>query len=155
MFTIKQAAAKAGITEGLLILWISTEKFRPSVELSTASHKLTGVAKKAFEAFAPDGELFGWSRFQLTAQDVKRLGSMVEQTAIRKLKAEPAHVKGSAYIVNELATLWGFSPDKIRELFHDEPDVIKVKSPAKKGKRAYTSLRIPESVAARVHRRMS
>jgi hypothetical protein len=65
------------------------------------------------------------------------------------------HVKGTNYTVQELAKLWQFSPDKVRELFENEPGVLKIKNPPKKGKRAYTTLRIPESVAERVRRRLS
>lgn len=156
MFGLKQAAAKVGISEGLLILWIATGKFKPSIELSTRNHGLTGVAKQALEAYAgPDGEAFGWSRFQLTVEDLDRLRSLVEQTAEKKRNAETAHVKGAHFTVQELATLWGLGADKIRELFEDEPDVIKIQSPPKKGKRRYTTLRIPEAVAVRVQRRNS
>lgn len=156
MFTIKQAAERVGLSEGLLILWISTGRFKPSIDMSTrsASRNLTGLAKKAFATFAPDGEV-GWHRFQCSAEDVERLASMVERTAKQRVKIESAHIVGENYKVKELASLWGLSTDKIRELFEDEPGVLKVHSPAKRGKRPYTSLRIPEAVAARVQRRMS
>ena len=157
MFNLKQAAAKVGISEGLLILWIATGKVKPSVELSATSKGLTGNARRAFESFAggPDEQVFGWNRFALTEEDVARLGTMVEQTADKKTKAESAHVKGSHYSVQELAALWGLGVDKIRELFESEPDVIKLRNPPKKGKRTYVTLRIPESAAARVQRRNS
>lgn len=69
-------------------------------------------------------------------------------------RPEP-HVKGSHFTVQELAALWGLGVDKIRELFENEPDLIKLKNPPKKGQRAYVTLRIPEAVAARVQRRNS
>jgi|ERR1700735_739995 hypothetical protein len=157
MFNLKQAASKVGISEGLLILWIATGKVRPSVELSATGKGLNGNARKAFESFAggPDEPGLGWNRFALTEEDVAQLGTMVEQTADKKTKAESAHVKGAHYSVQELAALWCLGVDKIRELFENEPDVIKLKNPPKKGKRAYVTLRIPESVAARVQRRNS
>jgi hypothetical protein len=124
--------------------------------LSLTSTHLTGAAKRALEAYAgPDEEAFGWSRFSLTAEDVEGLRELVEQTAEKKSKTEVSHVKGSHYSVQALASLWGLGVDKIRELFENEPDVIKLKSPPKKGKRQYTTLRIPESVALRVQRRNS
>lgn len=64
-------------------------------------------------------------------------------------------MKGSHFTVQELAALWGLGVDKIRELFENEPDLIKLKNPPKKGQRAYVTLRIPEAVAARVQRRNS
>ena len=106
-------------------------------------------------AYAPDGEVFGWSRFTLTVGVVERLREMVEATATKKAKVESAHTKGSHYSVQELSQTWGIGVDKIRELFQDEPGVIKIQKPAKKGRRAYVTLRIPENVAERVQRRLS
>jgi len=156
MFNIKRAAAKAGISEGLLILWISTGKFKPSIEMSLKSTDFTGDAKRALEVYLGPGEqALGWNRFLLTDEDVARLSEMVAQTADRKVKTESTHMKGSHFTVQELAALWGLGVDKIRELFENEPDVIKLKNPPTKGKRAYVTLRIPEAVAARVQRRNS
>ena len=67
------------------------------------------------------------------------------------------------YTVPELEEQWNFSDDFIRQLFINEPGVIKIVRPedpnrigknGKKGKRPYVTLRIPESVAARVHERL-
>jgi hypothetical protein len=58
------------------------------------------------------------------------------------------------YDVAELAVLWNLSEDTIRRLFSSEPGVL-VLSRARRGKRSYTTLRIPESVAHRVHTRLS
>ncbi len=54
----------------------------------------------------------------------------------------------------QLAALWGYSPPFIRETFRDEPGVIKVDRPEKMHKRSYCSMRIPKSVAHRVHCRL-
>lgn len=68
--------------------------------------------------------------------------------------ARPPHAD---YTVNQLAEEWGLSPEKIRELFRNEPGVIKLQDPdaSKKRKRRYTTLRIPVEVAQRVRRRLS
>src|SRR5271163_1328804 len=102
MLNIKQAAGKVGISEGLLVLWISTGKFRPSVEASDTSAGLTGVAKLAWESYAggPGEHALGWNRFALSDADVERLRGLVEQTADKKAKAESSHVKGSHYSVH-------------------------------------------------------
>jgi hypothetical protein len=61
--------------------------------------------------------------------------------------------------VSYLAEKWGFSDQFIRDLFKNEPGVIRVlrpeKSNGRKGgfKREYESMRIPESVARRVYER--
>jgi hypothetical protein len=57
------------------------------------------------------------------------------------------------YRVSELAELWGFSPGTLIKLFSDEPGVLKLQGLS--GKRKYTTLSIPESVALRVHERLS
>jgi hypothetical protein len=58
------------------------------------------------------------------------------------------------FTVAELAEMWSLSDDAIRRFFMDEPGVVKMHSPPKRYKRVYTTLRIPQSVAERVHRRM-
>ena len=57
------------------------------------------------------------------------------------------------YSVDELATMWGMSDDFVRRLFRHEPGVV-VFFKYRPGKRTYRVVRIPESVADRVHRRM-
>jgi hypothetical protein len=58
------------------------------------------------------------------------------------------------YSVSELSKLWFFSENTIRRLFSREPGVIKIARQPTRVKRGYTSLRIPERVAQRVHRRL-
>ena len=57
------------------------------------------------------------------------------------------------YSVDELAELWKMSDDFVRHLFLHEPGVL-VFYKQRPGRRVYRTLRIPESVALRVHRRM-
>lgn len=154
----KQAAKKVGLTEGLLVLWISTGKFKPSVELSAKSSDLPAgsIERRALDAYAgPDEEAFGWARYEFTEKDVKRLALMVEETAQKSATAKAAHTPGSHYSVQELAVLWGLSEDKIRDTFAKEEGVIKIQKAMKRGKKGHVTLRIPEAVAARVQRRMS
>jgi hypothetical protein len=58
------------------------------------------------------------------------------------------------YKPEELAELWQVSTQTIRNVFKDEKDVIRLQGPTE-GKRAYTTLRIPESVVRRVHNRLT
>ena len=55
--------------------------------------------------------------------------------------------------VEELSKLWGVSDDFLRHLFRHEPGVV-VFFHYRPGRRTYRTMRIPESVAERVHRRM-
>jgi hypothetical protein len=69
--------------------------------------------------------------------------------------ARPPHT--GDYTVAELAKEWRLSTAKIRQLFRQEPGVVKLKDDNfyKKRKRPYVTLRIPAEVAARVKRRLS
>jgi len=74
--------------------------------------------------------------------------------------SEPAQESSPAterhYSVSELAVLWNLSVDTIRRLFEHEPGILVIgKEPGKYSRRRYITLRIPESVALRVHRRLS
>jgi hypothetical protein len=55
----------------------------------------------------------------------------------------------------ELAELWGVSVQTIRDLFKSEDGVLKIGSAGTRNRRAYKTLRIPHSVAERVHTRLS
>jgi hypothetical protein len=147
MFNLKQAATRAGITEGLLIFWISTGKFLPSVELSTANHTFSWLPKGT--------EIFGWDRFALDETDLDRLCSMAERAGEQKIRVESSHIKGAHYTVQELAALWGLSPDTIRELFEGESGVLSIGRDGSRSRRRYRTLRIPEAVASRVQRKLS
>lgn len=59
------------------------------------------------------------------------------------------------YTPHELAAAWGVSAQTIRELFRHEHGVLKIGSDGTKTRRAYKLLRIPASVAERVHNRLS
>ena len=57
------------------------------------------------------------------------------------------------YSVIEVAKLWGLSENTIRRMFTGEPGVVEWGSEESRFKRAYRTMRIPESVLQRVHRR--
>lgn len=59
------------------------------------------------------------------------------------------------YAVTEIAEMWNLSPDKVREIFEDEPGVLVIGDRSPRHKRRYVTLRIPHSVLERVHRRLS
>jgi hypothetical protein len=60
------------------------------------------------------------------------------------------------FVPEELAESWGLSVDTVRRIFSCEPGtlVIEMSRNGKTGRR-YRTLRIPESVAARVYRRFA
>lgn len=55
----------------------------------------------------------------------------------------------------DLAKVWGVSAETIRALFRHEPGVLKIGKDGTRLRRGYKTLRIPESVAQRVHTRLS
>jgi len=55
------------------------------------------------------------------------------------------------YSVPEISALWSLSEDTIRNIFRDQPGVLKIGSAFKRRKRGYVVLRIPETVVQRVH----
>jgi hypothetical protein len=59
------------------------------------------------------------------------------------------------YSTDELSALWNLSADTVRRLFEREPGVLVIERARSRTARHYRTLRIPESVAARVHRRLS
>ena len=67
---------------------------------------------------------------------------------------EPTPVFEKHYSVRDLANLWNLSDRTIRRMFVGEPGVVEWGACERRMKRAYKTLRIPESVARRVHRRL-
>lgn len=58
------------------------------------------------------------------------------------------------YSVGEVAKSWGLSGNTIRRIFEKEPGVIEWGTAEGRYTRGYRTLRIPESVMLRVHRRL-
>lgn len=71
----------------------------------------------------------------------------------RKITASASAQKH--YTVSQVAQQWGVSADLIRDVFSSEPGVLRFDRPATRNKRAYSTLRIPESVLVRVHTHLS
>ena len=60
------------------------------------------------------------------------------------------------YTVKEIASLWSFSDDAVRKIFEKEPGVLVLGNAVpRRGKRSYKTLRIPEHVVRRVHKRLT
>jgi hypothetical protein len=59
------------------------------------------------------------------------------------------------YTPEEVGGLWKLSTDTVRRLFEREPGVLVIERTKTRAARRYRTLRIPESVAQRVHRRLT
>ena len=68
------------------------------------------------------------------------------------LREAGVHAFEKHYTARELGDAWGLNETTIRRLFQDEPGVLKIgQSGRRDGKRDYVTIRIPKSVAERVH----
>jgi hypothetical protein len=79
-----------------------------------------------------------------------------ERSRIEDASSETPGYALRHYTVAEIGALWSLSDDAVRKIFEREPDVLVIggqRSPSRK--RRYTTLRIPEFVLERVHRRFS
>jgi hypothetical protein len=68
---------------------------------------------------------------------------------------EPKRFEEKHYSPRDLAKTWGLSVEKIRQIFRDEPGVLKIGDRNLRNQHSYITLRIPESVAERAHNRLS
>src|SRR3974377_1590108 len=59
------------------------------------------------------------------------------------------------YSPAEIGRMWGISTDFAREVFQNEPGVLRLGSNGTKHTRKYKTLRVPESVLERVYTRLS
>lgn len=57
------------------------------------------------------------------------------------------------YSIAEIAEKWALSENTVRRMFENEPGILAWGSEGSVGKRAYRSMRIPESVMVRIHQR--
>lgn len=58
------------------------------------------------------------------------------------------------YSPEDISGMWGLSVRTVRRLFANEPGIIELGQGETLQKRRYFTIRIPESVLARVHRRL-
>ena len=107
---------------------------------------------------------FMWSEeFERRAADMRqrnkhgRLASRIGHDQLRS--AEMVGVNAAMerhYTVQEIGEMWNLDPSTITRLFRDEAGVLKFGSlRSRRGRRSYVTLRIPESVVQRVHRRLT
>jgi hypothetical protein len=59
------------------------------------------------------------------------------------------------YSVPQVSSMWGCSKGKVRQLFKDEPDVMRIGSGETRTKRSYFTMMIPETALRRVYARLT
>jgi hypothetical protein len=58
------------------------------------------------------------------------------------------------YSIIEISKLWALSQKTVRKIFENEPGVIQWGAEETRYKRGYRTLRVPETVLLRVHRKL-
>ena len=58
------------------------------------------------------------------------------------------------YTIAEVAALWGLSWTTVRRLLHGEHGIVVIGNPGNARRKPYQTIRIPESVLARLHARL-
>ena len=58
------------------------------------------------------------------------------------------------YSIIEISKLWALSQKTVRKIFENEPGVIQWGTEETRHKRGYRTLRVPETVLLRVHRKL-
>ena len=80
---------------------------------------------------------------------------MIENVALSTTAAgaEPIPIERH-FTAGEVAEIWQFDVETIRRLFENEPGVMVLQAPPKKNRRQYRTIRIPQTVLDRVHKRL-
>jgi hypothetical protein len=68
---------------------------------------------------------------------------------------DPANATEKHYSVSEVSRIWGVSEDLVRDIFRGKSGVMRINRPATRMKRAYSTLRIPESTLNRIYADLS
>jgi hypothetical protein len=89
------------------------------------------------------------------AWKLRRIVAKSTSRAEEILTGKPARHEEKHYTPSELGKMWALSPDTIRKLFEGETGVLKIRNSNSPHKRRYVTLRIPESVVIRIHRKSS
>lgn len=84
----------------------------------------------------------------------ERRNESVERQMIVEPFSGPGGFTERHYAPSEVAERWNLNVETIRRIFQDEPGVLVFQSPVRKGRRSYKTIRIPESVLDRVHKRL-
>ena len=75
----------------------------------------------------------------------------------KRIEADASQASERHYSVAEVAEMWNLSVNTVRRIFENEPGVLAIGEPRPKygRRRGKVTLRIPQSVLQRVHRRRS
>jgi hypothetical protein len=148
VYSIKQAAQRAGITEALLLLWVETKRVRPASSQPAVNLAVPNRPHEVREDFAVP------AFYAFDDKNIEQIRALAEKPQPRPPKPEAVIADKDFYSVADVALLWNLSPDSIRRIFSDEAGVITLGNGAvQRGKRKRVTLRIPREVVERVKRK--
>jgi hypothetical protein len=145
VYSAKQAAKLAGITEALLVLWVEQGRVKPAVNTPATALPVPGRPGVVREDFVAPA-FYGFDE-----RNIEQIRALAETP---EPKSRPKAPTDADFLtVAQVAERWGLSPDTITRLFADEPGVISLGKEHPRGKRRRVTLRIPVEVVERVKRK--
>jgi hypothetical protein len=145
VYSVKQAAKLAGITEALLVLWVEQGRVKPAVNTPATALPVPGRPGVVREDFVAPGFCAFDDR---NIEQIRALAEKPETKRRSKVQTDSEFLT-----VAQVAERWGLSSDTITRIFADEPGVIALGKEHPRGKRRRVTLRIPVEVVERVKRK--
>ena len=94
-------------------------------------------------------------RYDLAVEELRASSRFVHWEKSQSAEAGPSSAGGEKFWTpQELAKEWEVSAETVRIVFRKEPGILEFGDEGTRVKRAYNSLRIPNSVAERVRKRI-
>lgn len=118
------------------------------------SAKASSAAKRQPDAALAGGQHPATAR-RVTSIEEKAAWMREQQAAPSLPEPQQCAATERHYTIAEVAVLWSTSKDSVRRIFQDERGVLVFGDTGSPHKRRYQTLRIPQSVLERVHRRLT
>jgi hypothetical protein len=147
VYSVKQAAKLAGITQALLVLWVEQGRVKPAVNTPATALPVPGRPGVVREDFVAPA-FYGFDE-----RNIEQIRALAEKPEPKSRHKPPTD--SEFLTVAQVAERWGLSTDTITRLFADEPGVISLGNEHPRGKRKRITLRIPHAVMERVKKRRS
>ena len=90
-----------------------------------------------------------------SARGARELIAMATAAKLVEVPGQESRMCERHFSPAELAEQWNLSEDTVRRIFEREPDVLIFENSERASSRRRRTMRIPESVAERVYRRLS
>ena len=145
MYSAKQAAKLAGITEALLALWVEQGQVKPAVNTPATALPVPGRPGVVREDFTVS------AFYAFDNKNIEQIRALAEKPEPKSRRKDPTD--SEFLTVAQVAERWGLSSDTITRIFADEPGVIALGKEHPRGKRRRVTLRIPVEVVERVRRK--